>query len=283
MKNCIICDRDACVPSHRQGAFTYVRCTACGTFALRPMPVDTRDLYSDDYFSGATRGYGYVDYASDKEPMRPVFNRFMKRIEVRHPRHGALLDVGAADGFFTLLAQERGWRVSGVEVSDAAASRARVRGLDIQTGGLDAVPTGSRFDVITLWDVIEHIPDPVAAMARVRDLLAPGGTVVLTTPDAGSVWARLMGRRWHAFVPPEHVCLMGDTALRALASRTGFRVLVSEGISKRFTVAYVLSVVRHWLGRGAVQSSWLAGSVLGRIPLRIPIRDNRFMLLQADV
>lgn len=283
MMTCLICGYNRCEPSHWKGDYLYVRCGNCDARMLDPIPEDTSAIYTEDYFSGATHGFGYVDYAADKEPMRPVFSCLLGRVEQGYPHKGRLLDVGAADGFFVDLAQRRGWTASGVELSAAAALRARSRGLRVATGDIGAVPTNERFDVITLWDVIEHVSNPVAMLAAIRERLAPGGAVALTTPDVGSLWARLMGRSWHAYIPPEHICLMGEVALRLLAGRSGFRVIISEGISKRFTIAYTASVVSHWLGRDFTRPlAWLSRSSIGSMTLRIPIYDNRFVFLMAD-
>ncbi|MBI2443826.1 MAG: class I SAM-dependent methyltransferase [Candidatus Magasanikbacteria bacterium] len=258
------------------------RCQDCAARFVFPWPEpDWSGLYGEQYFAGGRHGFGYSDYDADKAAMRGTFLQYLDRLERLLPARGRLLDVGAATGYFVKLAGERGWQGSGVEPSDYAAGRGRAQGLDVQTGTLDTV-TGAEnyFDVITLWDVIEHLPNPQAALERVLVLLKPGGILAINTPDAGSWYALLLGRFWHQLVPPEHLVYFNPRNLSALLSALGFAVLPAEKIGKRFTVAYLLATIARWqpywpwpsLARRAQQSAW------GRRSLSLNLRDNFFLL-----
>ena len=125
------------------------------------MPDDTKSVYGSDYFIGARRGFGYVNYEDDKVAMRGFFERALDAVEGVVSARGTLLDVGAATGFFLKIARERGWRVAGLEVSSYAVSEARRSGLGVVEGTLESSPwQGPTFDAITLF--------PEAARRKVK-------------------------------------------------------------------------------------------------------------------
>jgi len=113
------------------------------------------------------------------------------------PGARSLLDVGAANGLLVEAAGAAGLDAAGVEPSASLAAAARRRGVDVRTGVLPLAELGERrFDLVTCIDVIEHVTDPVALLHACRERLAPGGRLLVVTPDAASVLARVLGRRW---------------------------------------------------------------------------------------
>jgi SAM-dependent methyltransferase len=133
-----------------------------------------------------------------------------------------------------MAARDAGWQVAGVEMSAKAAEIARRRGLDVETAGLEESqwPRGA-FDVVTLWDLIEHLEVPLAAMSVVHEKLRPGGTVFLETPDE-TFWVRsvirgifnLSGGRidlLRYFYYSDHRFYFSATTLRHILGKAGFR------------------------------------------------------------
>lgn len=257
------------------------RCYSCHTLVVYPLPQGEVAIYDREYFSGAAHGHGYVDYDADKEVMRRVFLSYFSLLEQYGVARGRLLDVGAATGFFVAIAQAKGYAASGIEISDFAAAAGRKKGLAIHTGTLASVPfPKSSFEVVTLFDVIEHVQNPEADMKRVAELLVPQGLVVINTPDASSLYARLMGPRWHLIVPPEHLYCFSRAGMLALLDRVGFDVLQMTSIGKRFTIEYILHTIGRWLHvRPLVRfAKWLGWYAIGRAGLPINLRDNMFVI-----
>jgi SAM-dependent methyltransferase len=214
----------------------FVRCQECGHLQLESMP-DVASEYEEAESDA---------YELEEEGQRATAAGVMERIE-RHAR-GCLLDYGCWVGFLASEAAERGWAATGVEPSRWAAERARSRGVEV----VDS-PEGP-FDAIAMGDVIEHLPDPGAALDQLAALLAPGGVVWIATPDAGSRVARLLGPRWWSVIPT-HLHLFNRRSLSRLLERHGFEVLAMRTSPKTFTVAYYLSRLGgYWppLGRGLV-------------------------------
>jgi protoporphyrinogen oxidase/SAM-dependent methyltransferase len=156
----------------------------------------------------------------------------------RHIEPGRLLDVGCWTGSLLEAAARRGWRATGVEPSGWAVDRALARGLDVTHGTLDdlALPAAS-VRLITCCDVLEHLVDPAAALARFAELVEPGGGLYLTVPDAGSRLARALGRRWWS-VLPMHVQHFTRSSARRLVEAHGFEVLAVRSHAKAFSARY---------------------------------------------
>jgi SAM-dependent methyltransferase len=149
--------------------------------------------------------------------------------------------VGCWVGFLLSEAQARGWRAEGVEPSAYAAAYARdqlglrVQHADLEHADLDA----GGYSAVVMADVIEHLIDPAAALARCRELLASGGKLCLILPDAGSPLARAMGRRWWSVIPT-HVQYFTRSSLARLLEREGYEILDQGTAPKAFTVRYYL-------------------------------------------
>lgn len=211
-----------------------VRCAECGHGQLARFPSDAE---LEAAYAEAESG----DYVEEAAGQRATAARVLERVErLRAP--GALLDLGCWVGFLLAEARDRGWSpVVGVEPSAFASAHARDElGLDVRTAPLlDAELPAHAFDAVVMGDVVEHLTDPAAALARVAGLLRPGGVVVLMLPDAGSAVARAMGRRWWSVIPT-HVQYFTRRSLTVLLDRAGYDVLDARTAPKGFTVRYYL-------------------------------------------
>ena len=278
---CIACGRTLFDFFANKNGFDLYRCRNCRLIFVWPLPQDSTDLYSSDYFSGAKSGFGYVNYEEDKSAMFKTFEVYLGKIEQFTPRKGKLLDVGAATGFFVQLAIERGWKASGIEISDYAAKVARQKGLDVMTGTLESVDFDtSSFGVVTLWDVIEHLSDPVSHLKLIYNILEVGGLVAINTPDSASFAARIFGKRWHLLVPPEHLFYFNYRSLLALLRNSGFEVVHISKIGKKFTLQYIFKTLARWQNFFIWKqlTKILAGTRLGTIGIPVNLRDNFFVI-----
>ncbi len=249
---------------------------------VHPLPVNVADVYSVDYFFGAKEGFGYVNYDQDKQAMVPVLKKYLALIKKRYPARGRLLDVGAATGVFVDLARQAGWDAEGIEISAAAVEAARAKGLPVREATLEALEGESLYDAMTFLDVLEHLPDPAQALRIAYRLLRPGGAIAVNVPDAGSLYARAMGRAWHAIIPPEHLSYFTFSALDRMLADAGFQHVHGRTMNKSFTLSYILATGGRWLGWSwlAKAASALERSFLGNLALPVPLGDNLLVIAE---
>lgn len=200
---CLVCGNAAASLRYRLSAFSIYRCDGCGVVYLWPLPSEEaiRATFAALYQGGATNLpelRGYYDYCFDDAPDNPLvqtYERWLASVE-RHHAPGRLLDVGCGTGLFLAVARRRGWQVAGVDGSVDATRHARERfGLDVETGDFASVTSrGDRFDVVTMWDIVEHARAPVALLAAAERVLAPGGVLGLSTPNQRSILDMVAGR-----------------------------------------------------------------------------------------
>jgi SAM-dependent methyltransferase len=248
--SCPVCLAAAATPHLHKAGTTIFACASCGSAFWQPdAAFDTAGIYDAGYFAGSDHASGYDDYASLEVSLRHNFVRRLRALGA--PREGArLLDLGAAYGFAVDEARRLGWRAVGLEVSPTAARRAAetIRAAVVAVGDAQHVPFADDcFDVVTLWDVLEHLPEPHAAMTEVARVLRPGGRLVLTTGDVGSLAARVSGVRWHLYTLPEHVFFYSREGLRRLLAAHGLRVERIRAEASRYPVGYLVERFRKTL------------------------------------
>lgn len=279
--SCVACSKKSFDFFANKNNFDLYRCKNCGLIFVWPIPQSTNDLYSQDYFDGAKHGFGYVNYEEDKSTMSETFNVYLQKIEQFALNKGKLLDIGAATGFFAQLALARGWDANGIEVSDYAANIARQKGLNVISGTLESANFNpASFDVVTLWDVIEHLTDPPSSIKIIHSILKEGGIVVINTPDSSSLTAKILGKRWHLLVPPEHLFYFNRKGLAELLKHNGFEVVYTDKIGKKFTMQYIFQTLSRWQNFFIWRhlSDFFSKTRLGRLGIPINLRDNFFII-----
>ena len=157
--------------------------------------------------------------------------RFQRRLSElsRLTLPGQLLDVGCKDGAFLCAAHSAGWTVAGVELSAAAAQPAHAAGLHVFVGALEAAPFApGRFDVVTLWHIIEHVPRPLDLLRAIHRVLKPQGLLAIETPNIAGRGFRRHGLDWQYLTPPAHLRYFSTASLRAAFARTGYTVVAER-------------------------------------------------------
>jgi 2-polyprenyl-3-methyl-5-hydroxy-6-metoxy-1,4-benzoquinol methylase len=143
------------------------------------------------------------------------------------PVRGRLLDIGCATGNFLKLSHERGWTVIGIEPVEKAAKNAReMYHLNVLTTNLEnSNLEPASFTAITLWDVLEHLPDVRKAMKIIHELLTSDGMVFFSIPNLESFDRRLFGQDWIGWDPPRHFTLYDQKSITELMDLTGFKII----------------------------------------------------------
>lgn len=226
--------------------FEVMTCRDCGLVYVTPrlQGQALAEVYGASYWkSDNPKLHGYADYAREAELYLQTFRRRMALVGRWLPPRARVLDVGCAAGYFLRVLQPLGHDVHGVELSPAIAGEAiaalgkdriHVGTLEDAVAAMDYQPAS--FDLVTLWDVIEHVPEPQAVLRRIRQLLKPDGHLLLETQNVASRWARLLGRRWHHYKHHEHLYHFTPATITRLLADCDFAV---ERIGADYAGKYV--------------------------------------------
>lgn len=259
-RTCIVCGGHGPFGTlHARDGFVLVRCPECTLVFQDPPPDDAllaHAYYHDEAFSRALLGelrQTTLDRAHAK--LAPLRAAGVLRPGLR------VLDVGASSGAWMEVAAGEGLGVVGVELGATTAAAARARGLDVRTGTLAQALDGlgdARFDLITFWDVLEHLPDPRHELRLAHGLLAPGGHVAATFPNVDGLYPRLTHRLltpatgvWEHPELPVHLYDFSPRTARRLLESLDYevRTVVTSATPYEFLQATALSPARTGHGR----------------------------------
>jgi SAM-dependent methyltransferase len=219
---CPLCGAPERRPALVKHGWPVVRCASCALVYVDAQP--DRNALERVYDEGYYTGEAYVDYVGERDERIASARTQAGRLARQHPG-GRLLDVGCAAGFFLEAAGEH-YEVTGVELSEWAARHARETfGHHVVTGDLfDGAFPNRHFDVVTMWDVIEHLADPVAALTEVARVIRPGGLLALSTGNVEGPLARHDLNGWGLMGPPWHLFYFSPKTIEHLLNATGFEV-----------------------------------------------------------
>jgi 2-polyprenyl-3-methyl-5-hydroxy-6-metoxy-1,4-benzoquinol methylase len=223
---CLVCGSPGLKALKGYEKHDLVKCRSCGFVFMRRVP-SAEEL--DAYYS--TYSYGREQYLS---PLTiKSYNILLDELE-KFRTNNRLLDVGCGSGFFLDEAKKRGWEVYGTEYSAKAVEMCRQKGITIKEGMLDPVSFGGKtFDVITSFEVLEHINNPKEELASIHKLLRTGGLFYCTTPNFNSLMRYYLGDKYNVITYPEHLSYYTKSTLNKVVTERGFRPykFLSTGIS----------------------------------------------------
>lgn len=213
-----------------------VKCVSCGFIYVNPQPdwSQIKEFYGECYFKiekfkqlppGTS---GYRDCLETRELFGNYFRQKLDLIEEKISRRAKILDVGCSLGFFLDEARKRGLETWGVEISDYPATFAQNKlKLNVFKGALKKAKFKQNFfDVVTIFQTIEHFPNPRESLEEVGRILKSGGLLVITTPDIESFYTKLLGKKSFQFDHQEHLFYFCRKTLTKLLEKAGFRKIV---------------------------------------------------------
>lgn len=256
-----------------------VRCSTCGLVYANPRP--SHEEIMDSYRESVDRLY-----LEEREGRVLTFRRNLAPLnQWLPPRPGRkLLDVGCHIGVLLDIAQEGGWEAWGVEPSSWAGDQARKKGLNVYTGTLRQArfPDGF-FDAVTMWDVIEHLTDPLQELQEAYRILARGGLLAIHTMNISSLFAHLLGQGW-PWLMEMHLYYFDPSTLGRMLQLAGFRVLETINQGRYLRLGYLFSRLEAYLGpvAGALRAS-AERLGLARIPVPVNLGDLFTTFAQKQV
>lgn len=251
------------------GYLPIVRCRNCGLVQEHPR---------DDAATLARVYDALADgvYDSEDGNRRVDADAHLALVREHQPPPAALLDIGCATGLFAARAQASGYQAMGIDASRWAIERAKARasGAQFSAGSLESANFAPEsYQIITLWDVLEHVHSPTEVLERVRGWLQPGGYLFLSLPNADSLVAKVMGKRW-VLLLREHLWYFSPDTIGRLLSRTGFTLERTRPKWVSFSLANVAARAAQYPGPLAGLTGKLAkSSALSRAPVRFPMGE----------
>ena len=252
-----------------RGSFSLFRCTSCGCIYLDPLPSETAlaKFYPAEYWwseepgtgSGPARLFRNLE-KSYREFVIADHARFLDFCARKNGTGGkSLLDIGCGSGSFLHSAQAHGFIPHGMDMSARAVDVVRKQyGYPMRQGGIGQdVWEGQQFDFVTMFHVLEHLPDPRLGLKYAGRLLKPGGTLVIQVPNIVSLQARMFGNRWYGIDVPRHVINFTPRALGLLFQEMGYEYHLVSRFSLRDNPASIASSLAPWMdpvGRKGRQS-----------------------------
>lgn len=254
------------------GKFILVQCNQCGLVYLnpRPSPEEIGKYYPNDYppYIQAIENEGSWFRRLDR---RYGLYKRCREITRQVGQPGMLLDIGCSTGIFLNGMRQWGWQVQGIELNSEIAEYARKRfDLQVFTGNLEhALFPGDSFDLVTLWDVLEHVYDPKSTLGEISRILRPGGWLVMSLPDLDSLEARLFGPYWAGLDMPRHLHVFNRQVLARLLQETGFTLEKRSYFTGRYGVL-VLNV-QFWSDERISNPNWrkFFMAIVRSLPVRL--------------
>jgi SAM-dependent methyltransferase len=286
---CPTCTSPRSIDAFEKAGYTYRRCADCRCLFV------AGDLNASAVYSHYNESYYESDAAPSEDRQgypsyrgaRDSFDKsFSTRVDIvrRYVSGGSLLEAGAAYGFF-LKAAEPYFEVNGIEVSPYAADVARREtGVPVVHGSVEQIDfPDRRFDVVVMWDVIEHLMRPLDALREIRRVLKPGGYLFVSTDDASHWLPRRLGLRWWGLAPPLHLCHFSKEALRAACRIAGLDPPTFLSDPRYYTVPEVITHFGESYQSGLLKAigGWGDRTWLGRRPIRVSRPEQVVAVMRA--
>jgi 2-polyprenyl-3-methyl-5-hydroxy-6-metoxy-1,4-benzoquinol methylase len=264
--SCLVCSSkrsDHCLNLQTPaGKITYFRCPECSLIFQAPgISFKEEDIYNADYIQKRSQNPDNLDTARSRKKTAEHYYHWVEKFVNK----GNLLEVGCATGLALKVAQDHGWKVFGVEVNEKAASLAKdvLKEDVIKVGNLnnDMFPD-EYFSLITLFDVIEHIPHPVEFLSILHKKTAPGGSILFVTPNIDTLSFKILKEKWPHFVQ-EHLALFSPQSMDRLLKETGFMPKAHGWATKYISIKMLRTHSEHHPNAFFYKPiSW----ILGKIP-----------------
>lgn len=248
----------------------------------------TADIYrcDDCGFLFCPTVHGVTAYYEDMEDPAYEATRSERALQARdiltiaskYKKGGRLLDVGAGSGILVEQAKDFAFAASGVEPSKSLSGIAQTRGLPVLTGVLPQPIFAHAFDIVTLIDIIEHVESPAMLLREAADCMADGALCIIVTPDAGSIAARLMGRRWWHY-RLAHIGYFDRRSLDWLVRASGMKILATRRPGWHFPASYLFGRVMRYFPEWARLESpaWM-----DRIRIPLNLRDSILVVCKKE-
>lgn len=237
------------------------KCLNCNLIQVSPLPSlsAVNQLYQGDYWKN------FSFYSSQLPAHEKYFRK--KVIDIKKIRKiGRLLDVGCAYGTLIKEANDQGFMAEGIDISGFAVKQCRKKNLKAFAGVITDVKKNNYFDIVTAFEVVEHERDPLLTVKTAKQLLKPGGLLVVSVPDSSSWSAKIMGKYWFGYRHKEHLFHFTKNSLYALLKKVGFSdIVINNDIPRPYLLTYYLERINFYLFKSKIMTNLIKS--LKKVPL----------------
>lgn len=230
-----------------------VSCDECGLMYLTPQPKKEarEDVYNEFYFkrevSKNKNVSGYRSYREDQYIHNFYFSKILKKIN-RYKKRRAIFEIGSAMGFFLDIASQQGFEAEGIEISKYCVDFGKNElNLNIQKTDFSQYKTDKRFDVVALFQTLEHLPDPKSTLKKINKILKNNGIVIITTPNQKSLISKLFGKKWFEYKPTEHLFYYNPQSISYLLRDCNFDKIKVTRDLHYLSIEYILERIRYYV------------------------------------
>ena len=258
---CPVCGKDQNQEMFVKDGFRHVKC-GCGFIYVNPT---AKDKYRDIFFKDIYQTWTGVLLTEEQEMLdSSKFSYGLRLIEFYYPGKGLIVDIGAGSGLFLLVAQDLGWKVSGVEFNKKAVEHIKSLGIEVIDRPLeDGFYQSNSVDVVAIWEVLEHINHPNEFVTQICNILKPGGILFVCVPNINALVTRILHEKARTFGGSAHVNFFSIETLGKLLRNNGFNILDSDTvISELGTIKNYLSHDEPYKGNSDLELDFLTPEYL---------------------
>jgi len=246
--NCPLCNSDKPNCLFVKQGFSIVKCNKCNFVYVNPRIKNENlgALYRHNYFT--SKDYGYSGYEQEKRLRVKNFKRWLDDSASFFPANNNILalDVGCAAGYCLDVMMDKGWKAEGLELDEEMYNQLSTAGYNVFNSELIEFNSDKKYSVITLFDVIEHIPDVDAVFKKLYQLLDENGVIILVTPDHNSFQQKLFRKQWFQYKPIEHIQYFTSNTISAFGKRNGFKILFEKRSGQYADTQFILNRLKYY-------------------------------------
>ncbi len=243
---CPICGAEKNKKLYLIQGFHIVKCKICEMTFVNPRISNEQifDVYRHEYFDRNEDGYKGYEGIADLRIQ--TFEKWYRDIEPYYTHKGVALDIGCAAGYFLDILKENLWETEGIELDHRMRKLVIKKGYNVSNNPLEYFTSSRQYDLITMFDVIEHLPELQKDFAKISSLLSPQGVLALSTPNIDSFQHHLFRSRWFQFKPVEHLHYFSPRTLRRLAVDHGLSVELVKKSGQYSNIPFLRDRLQHY-------------------------------------
>jgi len=230
-RSCPVCNSLDKIHIMDKSASTYYKCSNCSMVYLNPILNPSATI---DYYTNLNTGQGDT-VSNDSKFYTEIYSLGLDSIE-KFISRGSILDIGCSTGFFLDLALERKWHTSGIELGLDEAGIAEIKGHRIFKSTFESLSHDDKFDAITMWDVLEHIPDGIDQLKKIKNHLNHNGVLFFQIPNSDSLAAKILRESCRMFDGLEHTNLYNPATVALIAEQCGFEIKEIKSVISEIAV-----------------------------------------------